>query len=1263
MIDDETTEKISLNIEKGTELTRFQKMSNALRESIFSLVYTILKDERETTLTLTHLSWFFELFLLHQFVFHPKLIDLWNSPYTSSLAFRIFYIFNLSSSQDELISFNFYIILLYVVLSFIVLVTVDMIVVLIRFRKKKKVPSFALILLNISTGFSFSVFFLIITEILLLIFNCTYDSTTDGYVHKNFTDYRCFENVYFIHALLSGFFYLLFVTKAVVFTSINYESRLNSSNILAKYTSKAEIFMIFLKIILQGSFMILSNEWILILVQAILALILGYLYVIKGIYQNMEVGKAKRMMILLYVWSVTVLVALKVFEGMEFEGGLSVWTAGCPFVIIFAWGFSSENMNQLNKVQLKFRSPSHLVIHVRAVLLQEQNHSQAENNNLILFSYIQKHNLICPDPKCYLKELSGRNSNGMRSGIEWNEMLIKTMQVIVEGGIAKFPYSVELRICYATLLLDRLNNKKKAIEELTIAESFKPNFIESFIIFRLKRLIDEQSSSENDEGVSVVGMIAFEVHMTRCFNAVLHATDLQRKFWSELLQDKPRLSPMADIGEQLNLKIKAAKESWQNIYKMRSKAPAFVKLYAKFLIVVSNERELGQNIIEQFHLMLKKTTNNGFLALDGESNDVYRHPSVTLSITEKEVGKIKAVSKQFCALLGYTEDELLKEKMEVYISNLHKSYRYDFISEFFNAETLEKGQMEYVEKLSFLKKKNGTLIPVSSSMKLFQVNPTSFDGSYFVHTVKPIDLSINQVFFLVNRKGFIYDLTSNAETFFNIPISQQAMERQNIKSIMPYSALIMDHFRNKGLETSIVRNGKAQKVNLSVNPLKGGPLTERFLLGYIVKFVIPLQKIEGATRTVFNSRASSRHMVGVEDIWNILSPTSEFSKIPLSVKLMKKIRERRKSEIVIVDTIITKRLWKGAIEDRFENKLFIDQFSQKEDENKINKSKSVFREFFKEESERNEMLQNNNRKNLLIKMISKREMTFVIKFFIFLSVVWITMICTLSFLSTDNFNTAFNSLNSYYNRLNEGLTVTESTAILLTHLSSLTTLMATNNQTTNATLIEINKIEIANIKTKMEKVVYSIMDVEENFAHFNETVIELMVKEESYQNLKHHDYLNGIGDFNLDFAEMDTNYDRMSLFSRLKIKIMKVLWVSLLAMRKERNEFQVSYFLFRFVINYLTTDVIFDQIKDINSFFNDTFLAIQNSFFINNNAIQFLFIHVILSFAFLTYYLIMKCQVKKKIGDILILFLSIPKQDVKSNLKKCESIIQMCDVC
>ena len=135
-----------------------------------------------------------------------------------------------------------------------------------------------------------------------------------------------------------------------------------------------------------------------------------------------------------------------------------------------------------------------------------------------LRGYIFLHNEQCSLTDCplekYVKELE--------LGKDIIAYLYQHAQYIFQLGISKFPYCTSLRMSYAFFLVERLDNRVKSLMELKTAENYNPSFEEQFIIYRLKKIFEEQQASnavnEGDakENLDIVSDIAYKNHFNLC---------------------------------------------------------------------------------------------------------------------------------------------------------------------------------------------------------------------------------------------------------------------------------------------------------------------------------------------------------------------------------------------------------------------------------------------------------------------------------------------------------------------------------------------------------------------------------------------------------------------------------------------------------------------------------------------------------------------------------------------------------------------------
>ena len=137
------------------------------------------------------------------------------------------------------------------------------------------------------------------------------------------------------------------------------------------------------------------------------------------------------------------------------------------------------------------------------------------DSKILLTGYISIYEETCNIHDCALKKYLYNLEN---LNMETNAFLLQHAETLYQNGISKFPNCTSLRISYAFFLLERLNKKQQANIELINAEKYLPKFEEQFIIYRYKKILEEQSSEEgeSEENLDVVSNIAYKNHLIQC---------------------------------------------------------------------------------------------------------------------------------------------------------------------------------------------------------------------------------------------------------------------------------------------------------------------------------------------------------------------------------------------------------------------------------------------------------------------------------------------------------------------------------------------------------------------------------------------------------------------------------------------------------------------------------------------------------------------------------------------------------------------------
>ncbi len=204
-------------------------------------------------------------------------------------------------------------------------------------------------------------------------------------------------------------------------------------------------------------------------------------------------------------------------ESTSFNGGLELFFVGIPIISVIIICLKDVKLALLLTNINKFEKGEMVSKQVRFFLDLVDKKDTERVSKIRLRGYIFLHNEQCCLSECplekYVKELE--------SGKDIIAYLYQHAQYIFQLGISKFPYCTSLRMSYAFFLIERLNNRVKSLMELKTAEKYNPSFEEQFIIYRLKKIFEEQTNESVDEGddsenLDIVSNIAYKNHFNLC---------------------------------------------------------------------------------------------------------------------------------------------------------------------------------------------------------------------------------------------------------------------------------------------------------------------------------------------------------------------------------------------------------------------------------------------------------------------------------------------------------------------------------------------------------------------------------------------------------------------------------------------------------------------------------------------------------------------------------------------------------------------------
>ena len=106
-----------------------------------------------------------------------------------------------------------------------------------------------------------------------------------------------------------------------------------------------------------------------------------------------------------------------------------------------------------------------------------------------------------------------------------------------------------------------MKDRKGALNELSLAEKYKPSYDEQFMIYRQRRIIeDELTEGSEHGGVDFIAALNFDSQYKQFQSLIEKSALLHYEFWNHLLDDSPDLVRLSQQGAKINNSIKAVDE-------------------------------------------------------------------------------------------------------------------------------------------------------------------------------------------------------------------------------------------------------------------------------------------------------------------------------------------------------------------------------------------------------------------------------------------------------------------------------------------------------------------------------------------------------------------------------------------------------------------------------------------------------------------------------------------------------------------------------
>ncbi|MDR3582384.1 MAG: hypothetical protein P4L67_03890 [Candidatus Pacebacteria bacterium] len=758
--------------EQDSDLTSFEKFERELKSIVFGVLFVMLKDEEDSMVTQIVLTVADGIQTLG-LTFNNNITFPWKND-TFVFYFELVLQFLQIAYWCMMLTWISYLVIFYIFIFIVCLVVIDIIYIGYSFSIKRFTIMWPLYILRSTCSLFVTVLFMPLIDLLTSMVQCMY---ADGrWYHYAFNDITCWQGSHIIHGTIALVVTGIFVIICTIVSMTFFESKDEPTDPSAKINARAEVAMNLYKIIaiIVTTFFIQDQyQWFVTVVLTAGALIATQIAFNERPYYNEVMNLVVDMTNYVYLWSCFLLCLAMLLADKEFSSAMQLFFLGTPIICIVVYTWRDKRKKLLMKPVEQFESGDEWYQKIRyyTSLIYYKDIDRAAATELKGFIY--DHEETCDKKDCPLKMYKQNIANmikdkkrkaGRNLGNENNNLLWNYANKLFQQGLGKFPSSTMMRIAYALFLKEKMNNKNMAISELFHAEKSSPPFDEQFVIYRYRKLMEEEMTEVQGEGnggqssnMDVVSIIAYDNHLRQCKEQIERAGYLHMEFWTELQQRKPDLAKLSKTGSRINTTIADVEEHWTRLQKINPNNPKALRMYGDFLIEILNDKEAGQELISRAKDNVASRTaampnfydnaNSGnntadyWITTSGSDGS----SCVLASGEQNKFGEVIQLNMGMCRTFGYTKNEILGKKIDLLMphvySKMHEAtVKASMLKAEEGAQNDEKqggGERSTTGRFILGRHKSGYMIPLILETRIFfLVSQGSIMGAMFKHEKK-----------------------------------------------------------------------------------------------------------------------------------------------------------------------------------------------------------------------------------------------------------------------------------------------------------------------------------------------------------------------------------------------------------------------------------------------------------------------------------------------------------------------------------------------
>jgi len=297
---------------------------------------------------------------------------------------------------------------------------------------------------------------------------------------------------------------------------------------------------------------------------------------------------------------------------LNISGHIAIICIGIPVIVGVVYNLRSIRLQKLlfyNSNRIKSDTDALIQINSIEHIIKETHFKQKDNISLI--GIINLHVFECQKINCLCKSESELFDPSTGEFVKRGKLLHKDLMFLkyfvkqlYEEALNKFTNSTQLNIAYSYYLFTAMKNLHASLLELSIAEKKKLSFIQEFMVYRRKIMMEisiQADSKESKTGYDqLTNVTEYEELLINLKKGIEKVASFQAEFWAQVGNQLPDLNILRSLSDQIYDSTKETEQYWNRMCQINSDCQKALTIYSNYMLEIKHHNQISHELLDRY---------------------------------------------------------------------------------------------------------------------------------------------------------------------------------------------------------------------------------------------------------------------------------------------------------------------------------------------------------------------------------------------------------------------------------------------------------------------------------------------------------------------------------------------------------------------------------------------------------------------------------------------------------------------------------------